>query len=82
MMAAANIAQQVIALELTVTIPMTTQDIDKYELLDKCIIKCMLKAEKKCRKLYMGGVPFSPELVAHLNAINFLESSHTQEERK
>ena len=71
MMAAANIAQQVIALELTVTIPMTTQDIDKYELLDKCITKCMLKAEKKCRKLYMGGVPFSPELVAHLNAINF-----------
>ena len=31
----------------------------------------MLKAEKRCRKLYMGGVPFSPELVIHLNRINF-----------
>ena len=46
MLAAANIAQQVIALELSVKIPMTTQDMDKYETLDKCITKCMLKAEK------------------------------------
>ena len=66
MLAAANIAQQVIALELSVTIPMTTQDIDKYETIDKCITKCMLKAEKKCRKLHMGGVPYSSELVTHL----------------
>ena len=31
MPAAANIAQQVIALELSVKIPMTTQDMDKYD---------------------------------------------------
>jgi len=71
MLAAADIATRVTKLELSVTIPMTTADMEAYEEIDKCITKCMLKAEKKCRQLYMGGVLFSPELVQHINNINF-----------
>lgn len=61
----------VISLEISVQTPMTRQDIETYESIDKCITKYMLRAEKKCRKLYMGDVPFSPELVVHLNFIKF-----------
>mmetsp|Transcript_9843 Transcript_9843/g.11518 ORF Transcript_9843/g.11518 Transcript_9843/m.11518 type:complete len:103 (+) Transcript_9843:22-330(+) len=50
---------------------MLNADMAKYEDLDSNIIKYTLKAEKKCRKLYMGGVPYSPELVTHLNLIKF-----------
>lgn len=61
-------------MELSITIPMTQSDMEVYEVIDKCVKKCMLRAEKKCRQLYMGGVPFSPELVHHLTNINFWQT--------
>ena len=61
----------ILLLEQTATIPILDADMEKCEELDDIITKCMLKAEKKCRKLFMGGVPFPPELVIHLNLINF-----------
>ena len=67
---AANVALMVSSLEISVQTRMTPQDM-KYETIDKFITKCMLKAGEKCRNLYMDGVPFSPELVPHLNSINF-----------
>ena len=33
--------------------------------------KCMLKAEKKCRKLKMGMVDFSPKIAQSLNKLAF-----------
>ena len=34
----------------------------EYDKLDRIREKCMKKAERKCRKLHMGGVPWSPEI--------------------
>ena len=42
----AGIAAKVISLELTVKIPMSPEDAEKYEELDKIITKCMTRAEK------------------------------------
>ena len=46
MLADANIGPRVIALEISVQTPMTWQNEQKYEKIDKCITKCMLRAEK------------------------------------
>lgn len=62
----AYIVDTILLLEQSATIPMSNADMVKYEKLDNIITKCMLKAEKKCRKLHMGGVPYSSELVTHL----------------
>ena len=42
-----------------------------YEKIDKKITKYMLQAERKCRKLRMGYIPYSPQLAQLLNTINF-----------
>ena len=34
----------------------------EYDKLDKVRDRCMKKAERKCRKLHMGSVPWSPEM--------------------
>ena len=67
----ANVVYQTMNLEQIPTIPLTDDDIQIYEEMHKIITRCMIQAEKKCRKLYMGGVSFSPELVNHLTLINF-----------
>ena len=67
----ANIVDQILNLELTTTFLLTDTDMHLYEEMDCIITRYMKKAEKKCRKLYMGGIPFSPDLVIHLNLIKF-----------
>ena len=63
-------AHKAIPLEANAQIPLSLLDAFIYEDLDEKITRCTQKAEKKCRKLFMGGVPYSPELAMHLNQIN------------
>ena len=65
-----NIDQIVINLQKNATILLSARDTEIYETVDKIITNYMIKAEKKCRKLFMAGVPYSPELAEHLNRIN------------
>ena len=44
------------------TFPLTSQDAHEYEILDKIRIEGMKYAEKRYRRLKMGGVPWTPEL--------------------
>ena len=59
-----------VLLEANAAMPLSIADALLYEEIDKEITRCTQMAEKKCRKLFMGGVPYSPELVSHLNMIN------------
>ena len=67
----ADIIDTLIQLEDTVSNSSSATDIETYEQIYYIITKCMLKAEKLCRKLYKGEVPLSPDLVIHLTSINF-----------
>jgi hypothetical protein len=40
--------------------PLTTEEQAEYELIDCVSTEAMLAAERTCRKLYMGAVPWSP----------------------
>ena len=53
-----NIDEIVINLEKNETIPLSARDAEIYETVDKIITDCMLKAKKKCRKLFMAGAPY------------------------
>ena len=66
----AGIVDRVLEIEARTTIPLTREDASKFDSLDKLVTKYMTLAEKKCRKLYMGRVRFSPELKMHLNRIS------------
>ena len=65
----ANIVDIIINLEDNTSILLVNDDMAIYEELNFIITKCMLKAEKKYRKIYMEGVHFSPKLVIHLDLI-------------
>ena len=75
----AGIAAKVISLELTVKIPMSPEDAEKYEELDKIITKCMTCTEKvqeiingRCAVLTGTTQPPEPN--------QLLEINHTKEE--
>ena len=57
-----KVKEKVIALKNTVTIPMSQEHIIQFEKLDTIRLEGIRHAEKKCRKLKMGKVPWSPEL--------------------
>jgi Reverse transcriptase (RNA-dependent DNA polymerase) len=46
---------------------------DKIEALDELRTASMIYAEKKCRRIRMGSVPWSPELQAVMNRISYLQ---------
>ena len=52
-------------------VPLTPAQAQEAEAIDVMRTKCMLKAEKKCRKLKMGMVDFSPEIAQSLNMLAF-----------
>jgi hypothetical protein len=48
--------------------PIHTQAADLFEEVDRIRVQGMMHAEKKCRKLYGGRIPWSPEVTAaHLH---------------
>ena len=51
--------------------PLTQEQQTEAEAIDRLRTRCMLKAEKKCRKLRMGMVQFSPELDLSLKRLAF-----------
>ena len=57
-----SLSDQSKLLQDRVTCPITKEDALEYERLDKIRIAGMQYAEKRCRKLKMGGVPWTPEL--------------------
>ena len=57
-----SLATKVKLLEQRMVQPLSDTDATAYERLDKCRIQGMIYAEKRCRKLRMGGIPWTPEL--------------------
>ncbi|MGL5936571.1 MAG: endonuclease/exonuclease/phosphatase family protein [Cetobacterium sp.] len=49
--------------------PLTQEQIQEYEAIDRLKTRCMLQAEKRCRKLKRGGVSFSEETITPLRLI-------------
>ena len=45
----------------------------EYDDLDRIRSKCMEKAEKKCRKLHMGAVPWSPSIQYSRHLVQYLK---------
>ena len=41
-------------------IPLTLDQQEEFERIDRYVTECCLKAEKRCRKVKAGNVPFSP----------------------
>ena len=60
-----NLAARIFRLENTIQedIPLTMEQIHEIEAIDTLRTKLMLQAEKHCRKLRMGAIPFSPQVV-------------------
>ena len=54
---------------------MTNEQIKEYEALDKCKTLAMKIAEKECRKLKMGEIPWSPKLQRMRRRIEYLTLS-------
>ena len=55
-----DMAERVNWLYSTFNNPLTPSQQDEYEKIDKYITECCLVAEKRCRKIRAGNVPFSP----------------------
>ena len=65
-----DIYSQVEILDQHTQMQMNDDQKREFEYLDQMVTQSMLQAEKKCRKLQMGNVPFSPRLALLLNTIN------------
>ena len=57
-----SLSNQALLLQERITQPINAEDALEYEKLDAIRIRGMQFAEKRCRKLQMGGVPWTPEL--------------------
>ena len=70
-----NIASRQFSLEASLTwgIPLTIAQATEADAIDALKTKCMLKAEKKCRSLKMGGVDFSEATEQPRRCIRFWE---------
>ena len=51
--------------------PLTPQHMAEYERIDSIRVKCLLKAEKTCRKLKTGNIEFSPTVQRQRNLLRF-----------
>ena len=63
-----NMHNKIADFEKKVSIPPTKDDIQRLIKLDRINTQLVQRAEKKCRKLYMGAKPYTPE-VNHLGAV-------------
>ena len=57
-----SLLDQIQLLQAKITYPLSLPAATEFERLDKIRIQGMKYAEKRCRKLRMGGVPWTPEL--------------------
>jgi len=64
-----NLLQKAKFLEEQISYPISEQHQKDYEELDKIRCKAVAEAERKCRKLRMGNVPFSPTIKLRMNHI-------------
>ena len=69
-----NLGEKILKLEQTSTIPLTEEEMHCYEGLDKKITRCMLKAQKKCCKLYIAllSIVLSEVVDLHISPVDFL----------
>ena len=54
--------------------PMTKKQIQEYEKIDNIREAAMIYAEKHCRRLYMGGVKWSPQVTSQRVKIDYLKA--------
>ena len=50
--------------------PLTEEQKEEFERIDRYVTECCLKAEKRCRKVRAGNVPFSPIVDTAAKSIN------------
>ena len=55
-----DMAERVCWLYTTFNNPLTPAQKEEYEKIDKYVTECCIAAEKRCRKIRAGNVPFSP----------------------
>ena len=55
--------------------PLTPTQISEYERIDALRVQFMLKAEKTCRKLKVGGIEFSPKIQHQRDRINLWKNA-------
>ena len=67
-------------LNLSISGPLTLHQSQQYEKLDKLRFQSILKAEKTCRKLKVGGIEFSPKLQHQRDRINLLRNVKSKKE--
>ena len=63
--------EKVFDLELEAEYPLSRPQQQLYEQLDRMRAQGILAADRKCRKLCMGGVPWSPQLKRHMALVRF-----------
>ena len=61
---------RIASLTSVATYPLLPWMIKEYEWLDRMKLACVMEADKYCRKLPMGGTPFSPKLNLHHEKVN------------
>jgi hypothetical protein len=66
-----GLPERAYALERRRTYPMTDEMCKEYEDIDKLRMKCIALADKYCRKMYMGGILFSPKVNQARKQIEF-----------
>ena len=64
-----NMTNRVLELQSRITQPLDEDTAKEFEKLDRIRIQGMMTAERRCRKLKMGGVPWTPELSRIRNTI-------------
>ena len=62
-----DICSAILHLENDATVPLIADVMESYEEYNSDHVA----SGKVCRKLFTGGVPFSPDLTHHLNLINY-----------
>ena len=64
--------EQAQTLKDSVQLPLTPSQQEQFEELDRRIVQGMKLAEKKCRKLKMGGVQWTPQVSENFETIHAL----------
>ena len=66
-----NLQKDLANLSSTIYHTLNAEQAQEYERIDKLRVKCILEAEKKCRKFKMGNVEFSPTIQRQRDLMRF-----------
>jgi len=68
-----NLPDRMLRLEQVMTSPPSKEHIDEFETIDRLNVEAILYADKKCRKLRMGTIPFSPQMQEPMDLLRYID---------